>query len=187
MINLFLEGPRGVGKSTIAKYIREHTLNSTQINHTGFKEDGTEGLYKISAYYDSWTEYFRKLHGDLLFIHDRYFFSEMIYSKLYKHYDFTGRYLNYLYHIPQVYDTAILIVFTISDSEELSRNLGRDKVKLFGGVDENKIESLIQQVEYLRLLKDLESMTIPNLKTKIIDVTGRTIEDISNEVLAFIN
>jgi deoxyguanosine kinase len=190
MINLVLEGARGLGKSSVAKWLRENTTNSTLINFTGFNEKGNDGLRKVVSYYNGFENMFRgmKVIGhDYTFIHDRYFFSEMVYSKLYKDYNFTPHYYSKAESIHHVYNYMPVIFFYSTNIKELERNLTRDKVQLFGEVSESVNDSLIQQVAYLKMAKELENMRIPNVDVLVLDVSGKSIEEIGKEILAFIN
>jgi thymidylate kinase len=184
MKNIIIEGARGLGKTSITKYIREHTTNSTLINFTGFNEDSAEGLAKVTTYYQKWSEFFNSLRTeDMTFIHDRYFFSEMVYSKLYKNnYNFKPVYDLFVRRIPLTFNEVFVIVL-YTGAQDISRNLQRDKVELFGKVDESIHNSLIQQLEYLKLAKSLGELNIPNLTVKTFDCTGKSIEQIGAEII----
>lgn len=185
MKNVIIEGARGLGKSTIARWLRENTTNSTLINFTGFNEKGEEGLHKVTTYYNRWNSMFKSMRGeDFLFIHDRYFFSEFVYSKIYKDYSFDPIFYNYMQAFPRLFDEVVLVVLWTDDSKELARNLNRDKVQLFGREIENVDKSLIQQVGYLKMANDLKNMKVPNLKIHVLDVTGKSIDEIGKEILS---
>lgn len=185
MRNLIVEGARGLGKSSITRFLREHTTNSTLINFTGFNESGEEGADKVTNYYQKWSEFFNSLRAeDITFIHDRYFFSEMVYSSLYKSYNFRPYYDLFVRRIPMTFDNVTLVVLWSNSYEELERNLTRDKAQLFGEVEESVVESLEQQLIYLQLTAELKVKNIPNLTVKILNVKGKTIEQIGHEILA---
>lgn len=188
MENIVVEGARGLGKSSITRYLRDKTTNSTLINYTGFNEKGEHGKAKVSNYYKNWKDFFWQSQGwGFTFIHDRYFFSEFVYSKLYKDYDFESEYLKLVKAIPQTYDKLDLFVLWTDSVEELERNLNRDKVQLFGEVSESTKESLKQQISYLNMAIELKSRNIPNLKVHIINVARKSVEQIGDEILRLTN
>lgn len=188
MKNLIVEGARGLGKSSITRYLRDKTTNSTLINFTGFNETGDEGKAKVTNYYKEWTKFFRILReGDYTFIHDRYFFSEVVYSEYYKDYSFIEEYLHILDSIPQTYGQFDLIILWTDDKFELQRNLTRDKAELFGREEESVKASLMQQLGYLKLASDLRQMKIPNVRVHTINVAGKAIEVIGDEILSLTN
>jgi deoxyguanosine kinase len=188
MKNLIFEGARGLGKSEISRYIRQKTTNSTLINFTGFNEGGQEGLNKVLAYYKAWeTFFFTCKWSDALFIHDRYYFSEMVYSELYKDYDFKRYYYQLIKQFEHTFDQAEIVFLWTSRQEDLERNLKRDKAELFGNVGDDVSKSLTQQLFYLVLENELITMKIPNLTVHIVDVAGKTIEEIGEEVLKLTN
>ena len=190
MKNIVFEGARGTGKSTVARYVRDNTTNSTLINFTGFNEKGQEGLQKIASYYSNWYKFFHNFKGaDLIFVHDRFYFSEMVYSKLYKDYDFSNTYYFLNKAMPAFFDD-IQLVFLVASRDTLKMNLDREKVRLFGDVQESVEQSMKQQAEYYMLLeKYMESderpaVKIPGFSIEVIDVNGKTIKEIGDEILA---
>lgn len=187
MINLVLEGPRGTGKSTVARYVREQTTNSTLINYTGIDVDGEMGLNAIADYYAAWTKFFRNVRKqDLIFIHDRYFFSEYVYSALYKSYDFSPYFEALVEHSWTTYDKMIVFYLYVEDPLIFQERLNRNKVKLFAHVDENVKESLIQQAGYNKLFTALENDCPEYMEIVRIKVDNRSVEDIGDEILSYI-
>lgn len=187
---VIIEGARGTGKSTISHKLRQTLENSTLINFTGFKDDGDEGLEKIRNYYQAWFELFRKMKysvKDQIIICDRFFPSEMVYSTLYKDYDFRRSYEIFSQLLPTLADEVILFNFTIHDETELSQRLQRDKVP-FGKAQENVYETLKQQKSYkdnIEFLKNEVSKIHRDSSLSIveIDTTGKTMNDVYSEVM----
>jgi deoxyguanosine kinase len=190
---IILEGARGTGKSTIAFKLRQKMKNSTLINFTGFNEDGKEGLEKISNYYKSWFALFRNFNWkvkDQVIICDRFYPSEMVFSSLYKEYDFTQEYVNFCRLLPTLADEIYIINFTINDENELKNRLLRDKIP-FGKADESVIETLKQQHKYKELFKEMKDMEVgTSFENKInfaeIDTTRITTDEIFEEVFKLI-
>lgn len=180
-----LEGARGTGKSTLAFQLRQKTSETTLINFTGFHTDGEKGLEKVSDYYRVWMDmiYYLANH-DSKFIFDRFYFSEMVYSYLYKDYEFKGtyEYLNDWLHSLSKMGVKINIYFlTIDDEKELSERLLRDKVP-FGKAEESVKQTLIQQEEYRHIFDTLNFYSNKNFKIHTIDTSGKTTDEVYNEI-----
>lgn len=182
MKNIIVEGARGTGKSTVTKILRENILNSTLINFTGFNEGGDDGFRKTLKYYNSWFNFFHGLkETDMIFIHDRFYFSEMVYSFLYKDYNFEEDYQIFNHRIKNNFDEVHLILL-VTDSEELLYNrLNRNKKLLFGRVNENVTESLKQQYLYKHFLDRIPKIT--GIKYHVIEVGDLTPEEISQKII----
>lgn len=155
-----LEGPRGTGKSTVARLLRDTIDGATLINPTGFGTDGEEGLHKISEYYQALDAYLHDLASadhEFTVIFDRTFFSEWVYSRIYKSYDFSPMYNYLLTSLLACAESVHLFFLTIEDDVELANRLSRDKVKLFDHVEESVIQSTKQQEYYKKLFSGIES------------------------------
>lgn len=182
------EGSRGCGKSTIARMMRDKISESTLINPTGFHADGEIGKEKVTNYYDSWMRFLDDMQEhDSNIIFDRFYFSERVYSLLYKHYRFT----DYERFNHQLWDLAfsgvnVNIFFLYNtNKEEISTRLIRDKVP-FATAEESVEESLGQQKIYSALFeeysKDFAYQNSP-IKLHYINTEGISAEDIYNEIL----
>lgn len=182
MKNIIIEGPRGTGKSTVTKILRENILNSTLINCTGFNEQGEEGIRKTMKYYNSWFNFFKDLKGtDMTFVHDRFYFSEMIYSTLYKDYNFEEEFQILNRRLKHSFDDVYLILLVINDAELLHNRLIRNKEALFGWVDENVTESFKQQYLYSHYLDRIPKNT--GIKYHVIEVDDLTPEEVSQKII----
>jgi deoxyguanosine kinase len=184
---IIIEGPRGTGKSTVTRLLRNQIEGSTLINLTGFKANGSEGLNKVLRYYGNIMPILENLTGDYIFIFDRHFFSEMVYSPVYKSYDFSEPYAHLMQRLVNAVDELEVYYFTISDDQELNRRLNRDKVKLFDSVPENVEETRKQQVGYDRVMGTFERLygDRENVTYAKIDTTGRTPEEIVDMIIPF--
>ncbi|MFS1518612.1 hypothetical protein V1503_19425 [Bacillus sp. SCS-151] len=191
---IILEGARGTGKSTIAFKLRQILKNSTLINFTGFDDDNVEGLDKIKNYYHSWLDLFRKFKWNVpnqIIICDRFFPSEMVYSFLYKSYDFDKEFLDFTNILPTLADEIYLLNFLIEDEKELNNRLIRDKVP-FGKVKESVSETLKQQSTYKNVFEKMRNVELPPLikdSMNFIDIntTNKPVEFVLQEVLKSIN
>jgi deoxyguanosine kinase len=189
---IILEGARGLGKSTLSFKLRQKLKHSTLINFTGFHDDGEKGLHKISNYYIEWFTLFRKFYAcldDYTIICDRFFPSEMVFSSLYKKYNFEDKYKLYCKLLPTIADEIILFHFTINDENELAQRLIRDKVP-FGKVEESVAETLKQQEEYKKQIDLLNAIVKWNydklVKVIEIDTTGKSIDELLKELMVHI-
>lgn len=185
---IILEGPRGTGKSTVARLLRNAIEGSTLINLTGFKEDEDKGLSKIRRYYLALNEYLTSLKNtgeDFTIIFDRTFFSEMVYAPLYKSYDFSEMYKCLCELLLDSADSVEIFFLTVYDREEFAHRLTRDKVELFGSVEESVDQSLAQQRGYQQVFDNFtdEWGHSSNMKLYKIDTSFLTPEDVKNEIL----
>lgn len=181
-----LEGSRGVGKSTLAFKLRQRTPETTLINFTGFHTDGEEGLSRVSDYYKTWITFLLAMgQHESNYVFDRFYFSEQVFSKLYKEYDFTDNYelLNDFIEDLSFFGVKINIFFlTINDEEELKQRLIRDKVP-FGKAEESVTETLAQQAQYAENFRAFQFMYAnDNLKVHTVDTSGKTNEQVYEEI-----
>lgn len=182
-----LEGARGTGKSTLAFKLRQKTSETTLINFTGFHTDGEEGLQRVADYYKSFITFLLSMVShDSKYVFDRFYFSEQVFSKLYKDYDFTETYdlLNSFLEDIAFFGVKINIFFlTINDKDELRQRLIRDKVP-FGKAEESVKETLAQQSEYEKNFNAFKYDYInENLKLHTIDTSGKTNDEVYAEIL----
>lgn len=120
---------------------------------TGYPDDGEAGKEKINSYYWAFMQYIHNLQGDtdFTFILDRTFFSEAVYSKLYKSYDFSKLYQNFLtslYHM----EVDIRLFFFQAGIKTTMQRLNRDKRDFFSKY-ESREEILKQQDEYFEAMR----------------------------------
>jgi thymidylate kinase len=182
---VILEGARGTGKSTVARAIREKIPEMTLVNPTGFHLNGKEGLDKIYKYYDSWISFlwFMKDH-DSTIVFDRFFFTEMVFSSLYKDYDFTEAYNLFLISLFALPIDIDIVFLKIDDEEELKDRLTRDKVP-FGNAKESIAETIKQQGVYDDIMSDID-WEYTHIKVHYVDTTHKTKEKIQEEVFEII-
>lgn len=175
---VLLEGSRGTGKSTVSHLLRQSMKDSTLINFTGFNIDGAEGLLKITDYYLCWLQMFHKMNQiNQTIICDRIFFSEMVFSKLYKSYDFSMIFELMADKLAKLNPTIFHL--TISDEKELSLRLQRDKLPFYK-VEESVKETFRQQLEYESMFERLKEKF--NIIT--IDTTNFNPEQVKNIILS---
>ena len=92
---IIVEGPQGVGKTTITDFLR-HSIKYTNLYRlSGTSDSSKDGLEKSKIMYRNLLKYMKTLENlsiNLLF--DRTFFTEEIYCRLgFKEYSFTEVYI----------------------------------------------------------------------------------------------
>lgn len=182
-----LEGGRGTGKSTLAFKLRQKTPETTLINFTGFHTDGQEGLEKVKNYYMAFMEMLKQLNDhESKFVFDRFFFSEAVFSQLYKEYDFKNTYIELLDKLEALSEIGIkinLFFLTINNEKELEQRLIRDKVP-FGKAEESVAQTLEQQKLYKNLFDAIYyNRSNDRLRVFEIDTSGKTNDDVYAEIL----
>lgn len=192
---VILEGCRGTGKSTLAFKLRQKTSPTpTLINFTGFHDDGEQGLSKVHRYYYEWLEMFWNLRRhESQYIFDRFYFSEMVYSQLYKDYSFKDSFWEFSDWLHRIacHEGVRITIFnlTINDEDELRQRLIRDKVP-FGKAEESVEQSLKQQELYKNMFNDMvkvysgvNGLRDANLQVHIIDTSNKTTDEVYAEIV----
>ena len=183
MKNIVIEGSRGVGKSTVTQLLRAKILNCTLINFTGFNEGGEVGLAQTIKYYSTWFGLFNSMKGtNSVYIHDRFYLSEMVYSNIYKDYDFEPYYNKFNNLVAQCFEDFHLVILVLEDEKEFDKRLkSRKKTKLFGRVSEEARESMEQQAGYIYHGNHIP----PNagIKLHYISVDKKSPDDIVQEII----
>lgn len=184
---IILEGPRGTGKSTVGRLLRDTIEGATLMNPTGFGTDGADGLHKITEYYQSLDTYLHELasaDSEFVVIFDRTFFSEWVYSRIYKSYNFTPMYDYLLTSLLSCAESVHLFFLSIESEEELAGRLSRDKVKLFNHVDESVAQSTKQQQYYKQLFDGIENKFVEKRGGyMMIDTTGITPAQVKEKIM----
>jgi thymidylate kinase len=181
---IFLEGHRLAGKSTIARHLRNKINYSTLINATGFPDKGETGFLKIQGYYRRWTDFLTSFAGsNILYLFDRYMFSEVVYSRLYKDYNFAPTFYRYLKELVAEVDVEI-IFFELTDEEELIKRSMRDKVK-FAEVKDDLYEVSRQRDGYRALRDEINTSDIPVTVHSYV-VNGKSSKEVAEDVMVTI-
>ena len=155
---IIVEGPQGVGKTTITDYIR-HTIPYTNLYRLSGTSDITiSGKEKAKVMYEDLLEYMEKLQNksiNLLF--DRTFFTEEVYCRLgFKEYSFTDVYEKLLNKLANLDFDIYYITLYLSNEEEFTKRLNREGKTKVKYTDFNKNSSINQQAEYLKLAEEIK-------------------------------
>ena len=91
---IIIEGPQGVGKSTMANFLRDNLASSNLYRLTGIKDKSQTGYAKNKKMYLNLLNYMETLEEtELNLIFDRTFFTEQVYGSLgFKDYKFDDVY-----------------------------------------------------------------------------------------------
>lgn len=181
---ILIEGSRGTGKSTLTRKIRDKVPETTLINPTGFNLDGLKGRDKSTSYYGVWIDLLESMSKqDITIVFDRFYFSEMVFSKLYKEYDFSSQYEFYNNCLDRLVEKGVQIDFLLllnKDENEIKERLTRDKIP-FWKVDESIESSIKQQEEYIILTEGL--IRNHKLNVNIIDTAHKEQFEVYQEVI----
>lgn len=179
---IIVEGPQGVGKTTITDYIR-HAIPYTNLYRlSGTADISPEGKEKARVMYEDLLEYVEKLQNksiNLLF--DRTFFTEEIFCRLgFKEYSFTDVFDKLIDKLAKMDFDIYYITLYLSNPEEFTNRLnrkGKTKVKY---TEFNKNSSSNQQNEYLKLAEEIKEK-YKNINVVNID-NSRDLEEVEKEL-----
>ena len=170
---IIVEGPQGVGKTTITDFIR-HSIPYTNLYRlSGTADTSISGKEKSKVMYEDLLDYMKKLENksiNLLF--DRTFFTEEVYCRLgFKEYSFTDIYESLLEKLANLDFDIYYIVLYLSDEKEFEKRLDREGKAKVKYTSFNKESSIKQQNEYLKLAEEIKEkykyinvITIDNTK-----------------------
>lgn len=166
---IIVEGPQGVGKTSITNWIRENLTYSNLYRLTGHNDKSLEGLDKSVKMYDGLMHYIEGLQGcGINLIFDRIFISEEVYCNIgYRQYNFTDYFESYIKRLSVLDFEVIIVNLTCKDEDELSKRLLRDK-KSHLDINFCVEESLKQQLKYLEAInyiKSFPSIIVENIET----------------------
>ena len=165
---IIIEGPQGVGKSTLANFIRD-TLPTTNLYRlSGIADKTDEGKNKTNIMYLGLINYMETLEQTgLNLVFDRTFFSELVYCKLgYKKYSFDLEYVRLVKKLDSLDFNIYLIVLYLKDVNLYEKRLRR----VHHGYQEFSLQNSIdQQNQYLDVANRLRAKNIKVLKVSMDD------------------
>jgi len=156
---IIIEGPQGVGKSTMANFVRDNLANSNLYRLSGIKDKTEMGYLKSKTMYLNLINYMESLEPtELNLIFDRTFFSEMVYATLgYKAYKFDDAYERLVKKLGDLDFNIYFVVLYLKDTNTYETRLKRTHHNYQKFSKENSIN---QQNEYLNLLKNIKHPNI---------------------------
>lgn len=192
---VILEGHRAAGKTSVTRHIRETVNHLTWINPTGYPDKGEEGLLKMIDYYSSWIDFLWGMStkpNDFTVLFDRFYMSELVYSSLYKDYDFMGTFDYLNYQLRTLNMEVHFVQLEVADDAVIESRLSRDKVSF-------EVEDTLEQIDHQRTmyqkaftyLKDyyeaLPQEQKPNWHFHLVDGGQSTPEQLSQEIVKLTN
>lgn len=179
---IVVEGPQGVGKTTITDYIR-HAIPYTNLYRlSGTADISPEGKEKAKVMYEDLLEYVEKLQNksiNLLF--DRTFFTEEIFCRLgFKEYSFTDVFNKLIDKLAKMDFDIYYITLYLSNSEEFTKRLNREGKTKVKYTEFNKNSSVNQQEAYLKLAEEIKEK-YTNIHVVNID-NSRDLDEVKEEL-----
>lgn len=179
---IVVEGPQGVGKTTITDYIR-HAIPYTNLYRlSGTADISPEGKEKAKVMYEDLLEYVEKLQNksiNLLF--DRTFFTEEIFCRLgFKEYSFTDVFNKLIDRLAKMDFDIYYITLYLSNSEEFTKRLNREGKTKVKYTEFNKNSSVNQQEAYLKLAEEIKEK-YTNIRVVNID-NSRDLDEVKAEL-----
>ena len=157
---IIVEGPQGVGKTTLANYLRDNIAGSNLYRLSGQKDKTLTGLEYSRIMYDALIDYLEKMQSvpmDMIF--DRTFMTEEVYARLgYKDYSFTKEYNYYLSKLSSLKYEMYYFSLYLEDVDLFRKRLDREEHHLY---QEFSLQNSInQQNMYLELAMEISKKEI---------------------------
>ena len=180
---IIVEGPQGVGKTTMTDFIR-NSLSYTNLYRLCGTSDVTKtGKAKAVKMYDTLLDYNKNLENtsvNLLF--DRTFFTEEIYCRLgFKDYSFSDEYEKLLKRLSQMDFDIYYFALYLKNEDEYVKRLDRAGKAGYKNSPFNKENSINQQNAYLKMADEIQEK-YPNIHVYKID-NSKPEEETKAEIL----
>jgi deoxyadenosine/deoxycytidine kinase len=166
---------------------RQRIPETTLINPNGFHATGSpkKDSERTIAYYRGIMDFvlFQIEQGlDYTLVFDRFFFSEQVFSTLYKKYDFTDYYNRLMIVLDGMAEISdVYVVHVKADTSTINNRLiNRSNKVQYDDVLEDVKESMSQSNVYRELFKDINS----KINFVELDVSDKTQEEVFEDLLA---
>ena len=159
---IIIEGPQGVGKSTMANYLRDNLPSSNLYRLAGIKDKTKTGYDKNKRMYNDLLDYMKKLEDiGINLIFDRTFFTEQVYCNLgYKEYKFNDVYEELVKKLNDLDFNIYFVVLGLQDTNIYEERIKRDHHQYQSFSLDNSVN---QQKEYIKLLNNIKYKNINKL------------------------
>ncbi len=157
---IIVEGPQGVGKTTLANYLRDNIAGSNLYRLSGQKDKTLTGLEYSRIMYDALIDYLEKMQSvPMNMIFDRTFMTEEVYARLgYKDYSFTKEYNYYLSKLSSLKYEMYYFPLYLENVDLYRKRLDRGEHHLY---QEFSLQNSInQQNMYLELAMEISKKEI---------------------------
>lgn len=160
---IIIEGPQGVGKSTMANFLRDNLASSNLYRLTGIKDKTKTGYDKNKRMYLNLLNYMEELEDtELNLIFDRTFFTEQVYCLLgFKEYRFDDVYERLVQKLNALDFNIYYVVLYLNDTSIYEKRLKRQHHQYQAFSIESSVN---QQNTYLKLADNLKEENINVLK-----------------------
>lgn len=160
---IIIEGPQGVGKSTMANFLRDNLASSNLYRLTGIKDKTKTGYDKNKRMYLNLLNYMEELEDtELNLIFDRTFFTEQVYCILgFKDYRFDDVYERLVQKLNALDFNIYYVVLYLEDTSIYEKRLKRQHHQYQAFSIESSVN---QQNTYLKLADNLKAANINILK-----------------------
>ncbi len=165
---IIIEGPQGVGKSTLANFLRDNLPTTNLYRLSGIKDRTETGKEKNKIMYLGLINYMESLEEtELNLVFDRTFFTEQVYCSLgYKDYNFDEEYKRLVKKLAALDYNVYFVVLYLKNIELYEKRLRRvhhnyQAFSLQSSVD--------QQNAYLKLADNIKEKNINVLKIPMDD------------------
>ena len=165
---IIIEGPQGVGKSTLANFLRDNLPTTNLYRLSGIKDRTETGKEKNKIMYLGLINYMESLEEtDLNLVFDRTFFTEQVYCSLgYKDYNFDEEYKRLVKKLAALDYNVYFVVLYLKNIELYEKRLRR----VHHNYQAFSIQSSVdQQNAYLKLADNIKEKNINVLKIPMDD------------------
>lgn len=165
---IIIEGPQGVGKSTLANFLRDNLPSTNLYRLSGINDKTKTGKEKNKIMYLELIDYMKKLEKtELNMVFDRFFFSEQVYSKLgYKEYLFDDVYEKLLNKFYELNYNIYFVVLYLKNEKLYEKRLKR----VHHNYKEFSLKSSVdQQKTYLELADNIDKSKVKVIKVAMDD------------------
>lgn len=179
---IVVEGPQGVGKTTITDFLR-YSLSYTNLYRLCGTSDSTPtGKKKAEDMYVDLIEYMKKMENKSInLVFDRTFFTEENYCRLgKKQYSFTDVYDKLLEDFSKLDFEIYYITLYLSNESLYNERLNREGKAAFQGSKFEAENSINQQRMYLKMAEEIKEK-YPNINVVNI-ANDRDLDEVKKEI-----
>lgn len=165
---IIIEGPQGVGKSTLANFLRDNLPSTNLYRLSGIKDKTKLGKEKNKIMYLGLINYIESLEEtELNLVFDRTFFSEQVYCTLgYKDYKFDDEYKRLIKKLAALDYNIYFVVLYLKNEKLYEQRLKRTHHNYQSFSLKNSVD---QQNAYLKLALNIKEKNIKVLKVAMDD------------------
>lgn len=165
---IIIEGPQGVGKSTLANFLRDNLPTTNLYRLSGIKDRTETGKEKNKIMYLGLINYMESLEEtELNLVFDRTFFTEQVYCSLgYKDYKFDDEYDRLVRKLAQLDYNIYFVILYLKDEALYEKRLRRTHHNYQAFSLKSSVD---QQNTYLKLADDIKEKNINVLKIAMDD------------------